>query len=126
MKCALFTAFMFSSVAAYGAPSTEPAPGEAEFRAHCMGCHSFACNRRGPKLQDIFGRKAGSSDGFAFTDDLKNSGIVWTDETMDAFLRDPSKVVPGTWMTFGRVENAKERRDIILYLHRQDKSGDLC
>ena len=126
MKYALFSALLFSSLTAHGASPSTPAPGEAEFRVHCMGCHSIACNRRGPKLQDIFGRKAGTLGDFMYTDSLKNSGIVWAEETMDAYLRDPATLVPGTSMTFGRVESAEQRRDIIAFLHRQDKSSDLC
>ena len=127
MRYVFSSALVFSSLlAAHAAASSEPVRGEAEFRMHCIGCHSIGCNRRGPKLQDVFGRKAGTLSDFAYTDGLKNLGVVWTDESMDAFLADPAKFVPGTWMTFGRVESAKERQDIIAYLRRQDKSIDLC
>jgi len=112
---------------AHAAPPPKLARGEVQFRAHCIGCHSIACNRAGPKLQDIFNRKAGTVADFKYTESLRNSGIVWSDESLDAFLRDPRKLVPGTTMAaIGRINSAKDRQDIIAYLHRQDKSIDLC
>lgn len=110
------------------APPRELPPGEVQFRAYCIGCHSIACNRAGPKLQGVFSRKAGTVADFKlYSESLKNSGIVWTDEALDEFLRDPGKLVPGTWMAaIGRIDSAEDRRDIIAYLHRQDRSIDIC
>ena len=107
--------------------SKDPTPGEIAFRAQCIGCHSIGCNRQGPKLEGIFGREAGSVADYKYTSALEQSGIVWTEETLDALLRDPGKLVPGTVMaSVVRVESAKDRRNIIDYLRRQDRSIDLC
>ena len=102
--------------------------GQKMFREGCIGCHSVACNRLGPKLEALFGRKAGSvSDFKGYSTELRASGIVWTDETLDTFLRDPVKMVPGTLMSFvGRMEKANERKDLIAFLRREDRSLDLC
>ena len=101
--------------------------GEVAFRAHCMGCHSIGCNRSGPKLQDIFGRKAGSIVDFKYMPGLRESGIVWSVETLDALLKDPGRLIPGTVMaSVVRVENADDRREILKYLRQQDRSIDLC
>jgi cytochrome c len=110
------------------ARSQELSRGEIAFRAHCIGCHSIACNRSGPKLQEIFGRKAGSIADFkSYTRALKESGIVWSEESLDAFLRDPGKLVPGSAMAYVvRVERSDERSELIKYLRRQDRSIDLC
>jgi cytochrome c len=112
----------------HAAPPPEMLRGEVQFRAYCIGCHSIACNRAGPKLQDIFNRKAGTVADFKpYSESLRSSGIVWTDEALDEFLRDPGKLVPGTWMAaIGRIDSAQDRRDIIAYLHRQDRSIDIC
>lgn len=128
MKHVLPFALALVLLNAYAAPPPKLPRGEVPFRAYCIGCHSISCNRGGPKLQDIFNRKAGTIADFKFyTESLRNSGIVWSDESLDAFLRDPGKLVPGTGMAaIGRVDSAKDRRDIIAYLHRQDKSIDLC
>src|SRR5687768_2861223 len=88
--------------------------GEVAFRAHCIGCHSIGCNRSGPKLQDIFGRKAGSIVDFKYMPGPKGSGIVWSEESLDALLRDPGRLVPGTVMaSVVRVESADDRREIL-------------
>lgn len=102
-------------------------PGEAAFRQHCIGCHSIGCNRAGPKLQGIFGRKAGTVPDFkTYSPALVASGIVWSDDTLDAFLHAPTKLVPGTAMSIVRVDDARDRRAIIDYVRRQDRSIDLC
>lgn len=98
------------------------------FRAKCIGCHAVACNRLGPRLAGVIGRKAGSVDGFTgYSDALKASQLTWTEETLEAFLRDPSKLVPGTSMAAaGRIENPKERQILLRFLKRGDTSLDLC
>jgi cytochrome c len=102
--------------------------GKNLFRAKCVACHSVACNRSGPKLEGLFGRQAASVSDFKdYTAQLRASGIVWTEETSDAFLRDPDKLVPGTLMSvIGRIDSAKDRKDLIAYLRREDRSFDLC
>jgi cytochrome c len=101
---------------------------QALFRVKCGACHSFACNRQGPKLEGVFGRTAGGVADFQqYTAELKGSKIVWTDETLDAYLLDPDKLVPGTTMAaWGRVENASDRKALIAYMRREDRSADLC
>lgn len=110
------------------ARATDVSRAENLFRAKCAQCHSIACNRLGPKLEGVFGRRAGSVVDYKnYTEELKNSGIVWSDDTLDAFIRDPGKLVPGTSMTgAGQIEGAKDRRDIVRHIRRQDKRIDLC
>lgn len=93
----------------------DPVKGKAEFQ-RCTGCHvltgpGFA----GPALAGVVGRKAGSLPGFQFSKALTDSGIVWNEMTLDAFLAAPSKVVPGTNM-FSQVPDAQDRADVIAYL----------
>ena len=87
----------------------------------------MTCNRQGPKLEGLFGRAAGSVADFQqYTAELKASGIVWTDETLDAYLREPNKLVAGTTMAaWGRVENANDRQALIAYMRREDRSAEL-
>jgi cytochrome c2 len=78
-------------------------------------------------LQGLFGRTAGTLAGFPqFTDALKESGIVWDAAKLDQFLADPPKMVPGTWMWVGKVEAARERRELIAYLREGDTPLDIC
>ena len=98
------------------------------FRAKCIACHAVACNRIGPKLGGVIGRKAASAPSFtSYSDALKASQLTWTEETLDAFLRDPNKLVPGTPMaSAGRIESAKERQMLLRFIKRGDTSLDLC
>lgn len=93
----------------------DPARGEAIY-ARCQGCHSIERNRIGPMHRGLFGRTAGTVAGFAYSDAMKQSGIVWDDATLDRFLASPREVVPGTKMTYAGIADAQERADLIAYL----------
>jgi len=98
------------------------------FRAQCIRCHAIACNRNGPKLGGVIGRNVGAVADFpGYSEALKKSGLVWTDKTLDDFLKDPNKLVPGNRMaSAGRLESAKQRKMLIRFLKRADTSLDLC
>jgi cytochrome c len=89
--------------------------GKLIFQKRCTGCHAMDADRDGPRLNGVFGRKAGSVAGFEYSTGLKNSGITWTDSTLDKWLSGPELMVPKTDMDF-RVPKADERRDLIAYL----------
>jgi cytochrome c len=93
----------------------DPARGETIYRK-CQGCHSIDRNRVGPKHLGLFGRPAGSVPDFDYSAAMKNSGIVWNEQTLDRFLADPRGVVPGTKMTYAGIKNAQDRADLIAYL----------
>ena len=123
----LVVLFFVSSVANAQNKSTTDR-GITLFRTNCGACHSVTCNRQGPKLEGLFGRPAGSvADFLQYTAELKASGIIWNDETLDAYLRDPNKLVPGTTMAaWGRLESASDRKAVIDYMRREDRSVELC
>jgi len=77
-----------------------------------MGGH-----REGPRLDGVFGRKAGSVAGFDYSAGLRNSGITWSDVTLERWLRGPDDVVPDTKVDF-YVPKAQERSDLIAYFER--------
>ena len=99
----------------------DPRAGE-QIYARCLGCHALEYNRTGPKHCGLFGRRAGSVPDFAYSAAMKKSKIVWNEKTLDRFLADPPKAVPGTTMTYAGVSDAKERADLIAYL-KQACSG---
>jgi cytochrome c len=114
-------AAMLIIVALYPAPSWSagnPAQGEQAFRA-CTPCHSTEPGRNmtGPSLSGVWERKAGSLKSFhRYSDALEHSGLVWNDETLDAWLRDPKALVPGNAMQFPGIRDAGVRMDLIAYL----------
>jgi cytochrome c len=93
----------------------DAARGKAVFEKRCTGCHTMEADREGPRLAGVFGRKAGSVAGFGYSPGLKNSGITWTDATLERWLSDPDLVVKDNNMSIG-VPKAEERRDLIAYL----------
>jgi len=92
--------------------------GEAVFKRTCAVCHSVEAgkNKIGPSLAGVVGRKAGSIEGFKYSDAMKNSGVTWSNETLDKYLTDPKTFVAGNRMTFAGVKKAEDRKALIDYL----------
>src|SRR5262249_58884693 len=92
------------------------AKGEKEF-VKCAVCHAKnMANGIGPGLSGVIGRHAGSISGFAYSEAMKNSNIVWDEKSLDAFITAPQTAVPGTTMPFPGLMDAGERNDLIAYL----------
>lgn len=82
----------------------------------CQACHSLQRNRSGPRHCGLIGRQAGSLEGYAYSPALKASGLVWSENTLDRFLENPFKAVPGTRMGYAGVKDPQERADLIAFL----------
>ena len=98
------------------APTPAPATPPAEF-AICAACHEVTAGAGpslGPNLFNIGGRKAGSTD-FDYSTAMKSSGITWTADTLQAFVVDPAKVVPGNKMDYPGAD-AVAAKAIVDYL----------
>jgi len=96
----------------------DAAPGEALLHK-CEICHSLAAGapaKAGPNLHAIFGRKAGTAPGFAFSAVMKNSGIVWDDATLAKFLSDPKDSLPGNRMSFPGIKDDAALADLLARL----------
>ncbi|MEX2296606.1 MAG: copper-containing nitrite reductase [Dongiaceae bacterium] len=96
----------------------DPIEAGREVFRRCAGCHSFLPgeNKTGPSFFGLFGSKAGSVEGYDYSDALRNSEIVWTPETLDTFLAAPFRVVPGMKMLYGGVQRATDRAHLIAFL----------
>ncbi|MEL7486617.1 MAG: cytochrome c family protein [Pseudomonadota bacterium] len=86
----------------------------------CAACHTFdpEARRPGPHLKGVFGRKAGTVEGFRYSSALKSSGIVWNEETLAAYISNPLQTVPGTYMAVG-VSNEQQLQNVIAYLREE-------
>jgi cytochrome c len=93
-------------------------PGENVFKKNCAICHTLEAgkNKIGPSLAGVVGRKAGSVPGFTYSDANKKSGDTWDEQTLDSYLTDPRKFMPGTKMVFTGLKSAEDRKELIEYL----------
>lgn len=94
------------------------AAGKLFFGQRCQICHNPEADKQtyGPPLAGVVGRKAGTVAGFGYSDALKNSGIVWTEASLKAWMEDNDGMLPGTRMRHVGVNDAAEQGMIIAYL----------
>ena len=112
---ALTTLALLSSAAWSSDGDGSAEHGKELYEARCGGCHSIDSNRIGPTHQGVYGRKAGSISDFDYSTAVKKAKIVWNDKTLDAWLTNPEKLIPGQKMGY-QVEDAADRAAIIAYL----------
>jgi len=92
--------------------------GQQLYQSMCMSCHSIDYNGVGPAHKGLFGRKAGSHADYLYSPAVKASSIVWNEKTLDKWLTNPEKLIPGQKMGF-MVPDAKDRADLIAYLKKE-------
>ena len=109
------------SFAATGALAQDVEAGKGEFKK-CMACHAAgegATNRVGPVLNDVFGRVAGTFEGYKYSQamiDKGAAGLVWDHDTLKQFLHKPKDFVPGTKMTFAGIADDAAIDNLLAYL----------
>lgn len=89
--------------------------GKEIYDARCSACHSVEDNRVGPMHQGVFGRKAGSVKSYRYSDALNKSKVVWSRDTLTAWLANPEMLIPGQRMGYA-MDNAQDREDVVAYL----------
>jgi cytochrome c len=92
--------------------------GKLLYETQCGACHSIDHNLIGPAHKGVYGRKAGSVADYSYSDAVKSANVVWSERTLDLWLSDPEKLIPGQAMNFS-VSSAQERADIIAYLKKE-------
>jgi len=103
------------SAACATAHAADPEQGKALYESRCAGCHSLDQDRIGPRHRGLIGRKAGAIAGFEYSSALRASRIVWSAQTLDAWLADPERFIPGQRMNYS-VPEAADRADVIAFL----------
>ena len=120
LAAALGLAFLCQSTAGAQAPSAgDPAKGEAVFSANCATCHTAdktSADATSLSLFGMVGRKAGANADFSYSPAMQASGVTWTPDKLDAYIANPSAVVPGNIMYFPGLPDASQRADLIAYL----------
>jgi cytochrome c2 len=104
-------------VAAGAAHAADAVRGEKLF-VECASCHSIerGVDGVGPSLFGLFQRKAGEVADYRYSPAMKKSAIAWTAQTLDTYLADPQKSVPGNRMPYSGLPDASARADLIAYL----------
>jgi cytochrome c len=122
-RIALVLFLMFGMM--HAAAAQDAAAGAKVF-AQCRACHQVgekARNGVGPVLNGLFGRAAGSIEGYKYTDANKNSGITWDDATFTEYIKNPRAKIPGTKMVYAGLKNEEQIKNLIAYLKQFDASG---
>jgi nitrite reductase (NO-forming) len=113
-----------AAFAAQPAAQADVAAGSQVFHI-CQACHSLDPGRNllGPSLAGVIGRKAGTAPGFDYSEAMKSANITWDAKSLDAYLADPQKVVPGNRMPFGGLKSDLDRQELVAYLEVAAKPG---
>ena len=118
-------AVMAPAVLAPPAAAQDAAAGEKIF-AQCRACHQVgesAKNVVGPVLNGLFGRNAGSVEGYSYSAANKSSGLTWDEATFTDYIKDPRKKIPGTKMIYAGLKDEQRITDLIAFLKQFDASG---
>jgi cytochrome c len=108
------------------ASAQDVAAGEQSFKK-CIACHSVgpgAKNKVGPELNGLDGRKAGTAEGFNYSEGNKNSGLTWNEAIFKEYIKDPRAKIPGTKMVFAGLKNEQEVNDLWAYLKQFGPNGE--
>lgn len=86
--------------------------------AQCASCHSVepGKNGLGPSLAGVVGLKAGHDPKFAYSTQMRQSGLTWDEATLDRYLKDPRGTVPGTKMAYAGLKDDAKRAELIAWL----------
>ena len=94
--------------------------GKRVFRS-CASCHTVnkgGGSTIGPNLWGVFDSQAASKADFTYSDALKNSGVVWTEESLDKYLTNPGEYLPGGTMVFPGVPADDDRKALLAFLSK--------
>ena len=130
MKSSAFSVLAALGVVVAGAGfahAQDVAAGKTSFNK-CMACHAIgegAKNKVGPELNGLDGRKAGSVEGYSYSEANKNSGITWTAAQFKDYIKNPKAKVPGTKMAFAGITKESEIDNLWAYVSQFDKDGKI-
>jgi cytochrome c len=85
----------------------------------CRSCHELGADgphKVGPNLHQIMGATAGVKPGFVYSEAMKASGVVWDEDTLDAFIKKPTDYIKGTKMAFVGIRKESDRDALIAYM----------
>ena len=107
------------------AGDTSPVDGAELYEDACANCHSMTPGRhkKGPSLAGIIGRRAGTTEGYDYSEALSGANITWTPENLGKFLAGPREMIPGTRMKLRPPLSPEEVSAVMKYLSQQQSDG---
>ena len=126
VRWTLMAPLILAALTPAAAAAGDAGAGQKVFSFHCTRCHQIgvtAKNAVGPKLNGLFGRPAGSVEGFSYSSANKNSGIVWDEATFREYIKGPKAKIPDTKMDFPGLKADKEIDDIVVFLNQFAADG---
>ena len=116
---------LMASVATGAAPATAADADKGQkLYAVCKTCHTVEQGGKhqvGPNLPGMFGRTAGTVDGYKYSDAMRDSKIKWTAESVDKYMADPKGFIPKNKMVYAGMKKPEDRADLIEYLQKATK-----
>jgi cytochrome c len=118
----LILGLAFAAVSVMAHAEGDAARGEKLYD-ECIACHSLepGVHGIGPSLHGMFNRRAGELADYRYSPALKRSGIIWTPDTLDAFIADSQQFLPANRMPYAGMTDARDRADLIAYLQKAAK-----
>jgi cytochrome c len=123
-RAVLLSAIAATALLGTSVVMAQDAENGAEVFKRCRACHDVgpgAKNKVGPLLNGIIGRKAGTIEGFNYSEANKKAGAegwVWTEEKMKDYLLNPRAAMPGNKMAYAGLKDEQDRKDLIAYLKK--------
>ncbi len=93
----------------------------------CKACHNLTASvrtRLGPNLDGLFGKKAGTATNYKYSKALIEADIIWTEQTIEEWLKKPNAFLPGNKMTFAGMRKQQDRKDLIAFLKQSTSKSD--
>jgi cytochrome c len=115
--CMLAFAAIPSTLQAQAPTSADLAAGQRAFRA-CLTCHTVeeGLHRRGPSLYGVVDRRAGTQPGFQYSQAMRLSGVIWTDDNLIRYVMSRPSFMPGTRSAMASVRSADQAAQLVAYM----------